>query len=406
MSTDELKDTARRIIRAALEAADPAAAVSRALAATPRGFLASGSPFPVEGRLVLVAVGKAAAAMTRGALGILGERVTGGIVVLPHGYPADIGGQAAGRIQVVAAGHPVPDEGGLRAARGVLDLVEAMQERDTCLFLLSGGGSSLLPMPAPPITLEDKMRTTRLLLQSGADIREINTVRKHISAIKGGQLAARCRGRIATLVISDVVGDPLEFIASGPTVPDTTSWEDARDVLARYSLAASVPVAVARRIEQGVAGELPETPKSLPARHAVSVIASNTRALEAAAAEASATGFAPFVLTRSLTGEARRAGRWIAAAAREVRERESPSSHLPASSRAEKRRSPSGVPGPAGETRRSPCPRPWTWPGSRGSSSPPLPRTAGKATAMRQVPLPRVRRSGPARCRARSPGMP
>ena len=111
------------------------------------------------------------------------------------------------------------------------------------------------------------MRTTRLLLQSGADIREINTVRKHISAIKGGRLAARCRGRIATLVISDVVGDTLEFIASGPTVPDTTSWADARDVLARYSLAASVPVAVARLIEQGVAGERPRDAED-PAREA------------------------------------------------------------------------------------------------------------------------------------------
>ena len=324
MSTDALKDKARRIMRAALEAADPAAAVSRALAVIPRGFTAGGIPFLVEGRLVLVAVGKAAAAMTRGALGILDDRVTGGIVVLPHGYPADIGGQAAGRVEVVAAGHPVPDEDGLRAARRVLDLIGAMQERDTCLFLLSGGGSSLLPLPTPPITLEDKMRTTRLLLESGADIREINTVRKHISAIKGGRLAARCRGRIATLVISDVVGDPLEFIASGPTVPDTTTWRDARDVLTRYSLAGSIPAAVARLVEQGMAGDVPETPKALPTRHAVSVIASNTLALEAAAAEASAIGFAPCVLTRSLTGEAREAGRWIAAAAREVRDRGKP----------------------------------------------------------------------------------
>jgi glycerate 2-kinase len=321
VSADELKKTAVTIIRVALDAADPQAAVVRALAADAGGFTAAGTRFETRGRLLLAAVGKAAAAMTRGALSVLGGRIDGGIVVLPHGYPADLGGEgAAARIEVTASGHPVPDRAGLDAARRVLALVESMGEHDTLLVLLSGGGSSLLPLPAPTISLDDKMRTTRLLLECGADIREINTVRKHLSAIKGGRLAAHARGTIATLAVSDVVGDSLECIASGPTVPDSTSWADARGVLARRGLLGAVPPAVLRLVEEGVAGMVPDTPTSIPGRHAAAVIASNGRALDAAAAEAAARGFAPVVLTRALTGEAREAGRAVAAAARAIKD--------------------------------------------------------------------------------------
>jgi glycerate 2-kinase len=319
VSTEELRKTAWTIIRAALVAADPQAAVVRTIAADTGGFTAAGKRFEVRGRLLLAAVGKAAAAMTRGALSVLGGRIDGGIVVLPHGYPADLGGkEAAARIEVTASGHPVPDGAGLDAARRVLGLVESMDERDTLLVLLSGGGSSLLPLPAPSISLDDKVRTTRLLLECGADIREINTVRKHLSAIKGGRLAERARGSIATLAVSDVVGDSLQFIASGPTVPDSTSWADARCVLVRRGLLGAVPPSVLRLVEEGLAGKAPDTPKSIPDRHAAAVIASNGCALDAAATEAAARGFAPVVLTRALTGEAREAGRALAAAARAI----------------------------------------------------------------------------------------
>lgn len=312
MSDGGPTQAAQAIIRAAIAAADPEAAVVRALGRSPGGLAAPGP----GGRLLLAAVGKASAAMTRGALSVLGGRIHSGMVVLPHGYPVDLGaGAPAGRIGVRAGGHPVPDEAGRAAARDLVEMVESMEPADTMLFLLSGGGSSLLPLPAPGVTLEDKMQVTRLLLGCGADIREINTVRKHLSAVKGGRLAGRARGTIVTLAISDVVGDAVEVIASGPTVPDTATWGDARDVLARHGLWDRVPAAVRRVMEEGLAGRIADTPKSLPARHEAAVIASNATALEAAAAEASARGYSPLVLTRELTGEARDAGRSIARAA-------------------------------------------------------------------------------------------
>jgi glycerate-2-kinase len=326
MDIGRLRGVARRIVEAALAAADPAAAVRRSLAATPRGFTACAVEHPLPGRLLVVAVGKAAPSMAGGALAVLGDRVSEGIVVVPHGYPSSIGGEQRAngsrgpRIEVVFSSHPVPDSHGLAAARRVVELFEGMSESDTCLFLLSGGSSSLLPLPSAPVSLGDKVEATRLLLESGADIREINTVRKHLSDIKGGRLAARARGRVVSLLISDVVGDPAQFIGSGPTVPDSTTFTDARDVLARYSLIDRVPSSVVLRIGEGVAGRVPETPKSLPGRHAVCLVASNRLAVESAMREASALGFAPLLLTASLTGEAREAGRLLACIAREARQ--------------------------------------------------------------------------------------
>ena len=183
-----------------------------------------------------------------------------------------------------------------------------MREDDLLLFLLSGGGSSLLPLPAEPVSLADKAEVTSLLLASGADITEINTVRKHLSAIKGGRLAARCRGAIETLAVSDVVGDPLAFIASGPTVRDPTTFAEALSVLERYRLLDRVPRAARGMLEDGAAGRIGETPKALPERHRAAVIASNRLAVDAAADEARRRGFAPRVLTASLTGEARGSG--------------------------------------------------------------------------------------------------
>ncbi len=314
MSAAEMRSAARRVIAAALAAADPSAAVSGCLAMTPRGFTVQGVEHSLAGRLLLVAVGKASLAMAAGALAVLGDKVSQGIVVVPHGYPRGIDGPG---IQVVASSHPVPDADGLDAARRIVALVEGMNESDTCLFLLSGGSSSLLPLPSPPVSLADKVETTRLLLASGADIREINTVRKHLSDIKGGRLAARAKGRVVSLLVSDVVGDPLEFIGSGPTVPDSTSFADAREVLARHSLLDKVPGSVMRRIQEGAAGRVPETPKSLPSRHTVSLAASNALAVEAAMREAASLGYAPLLLTTSLGGEAREAGRLLASIARE-----------------------------------------------------------------------------------------
>jgi len=320
VSAEGLREVARRIVNAAIAAADPAAAVARALSATPEGLAACGRAFPLEGRLFVVAVGKASQAMAAPAIAALEDRLTGGIVVLPRGYGRALGA-CYPRIAVLEARHPLPDAAGMEAAGRVMALVRGMGERDLCLFLLSGGGSSLLPLPHPRISLEDKIETTRLLLRSGADITETNTVRTHISAIKGGRLAEGARGCIVTLAISDVAGDALGFIASGPTVPDPTTFAEALDVLSRRGLGDRVPGRVRLLLEDGAAGRIAETPKSLPDRHAAEIVASNATAVSAAMREAAAAGFTPHLLTAPLAGEARNAGRMLARIAKDVRDR-------------------------------------------------------------------------------------
>ncbi len=317
MRDEELKDNARRIMKAALAAVEPGAAVRARLSARPSGLSACGREFAPTGRLILVAAGKASLAMARAAVDILGQRIAEGIVVAPKGYPAE--GLRHSRLQLLSASHPVPDADGFDAARRITAAVGSMDEGDLCLFLLSGGSSSLLPYPLPPVSLDAMVETTALLLKSGAEIRELNTVRKHASAIAGGRLAALCRGTIVTLAISDVVGDDLGVIGSGPTVADPTTFKDAIDILARYGLTDRVPSTVSALLAAGSAGRIPESPKSVPARHEAFVIASSSTAVEAAAAEARSLGYAPVVLTTSLSGEAREAGRFMAAVARECR---------------------------------------------------------------------------------------
>ena len=222
-------------------------------------------------------------------------------------------------MQAFSAGHPVPDEDGLAAARHAAALAAGLGEEDTCLFLVSGGSSSLLPAPVPGVSLHDLVETTSLLLKCGAEIRELNTVRKHLSTVAGGRLAASCRGAVVTCAISDVVGDDISVVGSGPSVPDPSTFSDALAVLQRYELTARVPRAVTAALENGMAGLIDETPKALPDRHAAFVIASSVQAVEAASRQAGASGFTPFVLTTTMTGEARDAGRLLAAAALDAR---------------------------------------------------------------------------------------
>jgi glycerate-2-kinase len=316
-----LKEVARHIQRAALAAADPAAMVRASLGLTGTTMVACGREYLLERPVLLLSVGKASRAMADAALEVLGRHVAKAIVVMPHGYP---GAGGRGRVTAVEAGHPLPDQHSLRAARMIAAETAAMRRGDLCLLLLSGGGSSLVALPHPPLTLEDKVETTALLLRCGADIQEINTVRKHLSSLKGGRLAAGTEGTIVTLAISDVVGDALSFIASGPTVPDPTTFADARGVLTRHDLLGSVPSAVKAFLERGISGGVAETPGTLPERFCSSVIASSRTAVDAAAAEARRRGYPPHVLTTTLAGEARMAGSMIAAAARMVRDHGQP----------------------------------------------------------------------------------
>ena len=240
-----------------------------------------------------------------------GDRITDGVVAVKDGYTAP-----TRRVRLLEAGHPVPDERGAAAARKIRALAESAGAEDLVLVLVSGGGSALTPAPVPPITLADKQVMTRLLLGAGATINQVNAVRKHCSLLKGGQLArAAAPARVEALLLSDVVGDPLDVIASGPTTPDVSTFAEALAILDRFDLRHRAPHAIVERLEQGARGELPETPKPgdpLFARVRNTVIGNNALVVDAAAARARELGLAPHVLTRAFEGEARdAAGRFV-----------------------------------------------------------------------------------------------
>jgi glycerate 2-kinase len=287
--------------RDAVAAADPAAAVLPHL------------PPPPSGRLLVVGAGKAAAAMARAVEDAYLQQGVSveGVVVTRYGH-----GGATRAVRVVEAGHPVPDEAGARATAELLALVAGAGAEDHVIALLSGGGSALLCAPVDGITLDEERALTEALLRSGADIGEMNTVRRHLSQAKGGRLAAAAApAPLTALVVSDVVGDDLATIASGPTVADPTTYADARAVLDRYAIDAPAARAV---LAAGVAGEREETPKpdDPRLRHARTIlVATNAGSLDAAAARLAASGVTPVLLSSELTGEAREVGRVLAAIA-------------------------------------------------------------------------------------------
>lgn len=289
----------RQLFAAALAAADPARALAAAM------------PPGVPGRTLVVGAGKAAAAMARA----FESRWPGpldGLVVTRRGHAV-----ACERIAVVEASHPVPDAAGEDAARRILALAGGLGADDQLVCLISGGGSALLALPAPGLTLADKQAVTRALLRSGATIGEINTVRKHLSAIKGGRLAAAAApARVVTLAISDVPGDDPAVIASGPTVPDPSSFADARAVLAKYRI--TEPAAVIEHLA-AAASETPKPGDPVFARARFELIASPQQALAAAADLALAQGVTPIVLSDRIEGEARDVAAVHAAVALQVR---------------------------------------------------------------------------------------
>ena len=263
-------------------------------------------------RLLVLGAGKAAAAMARGLERLLGARIDDGLVVVKYGHTAPLE-----RIALCEAGHPLPDANSLEGARRLLELADAADARTLVILLLSGGASALLAAPAPPLSLADKQATTELLLGCGASIDEINCVRKHLSALKGGRLGQRLHpARCLTLVLSDVVGDRLDVIASGPTVADPTRFDEALAILDRYRLRRAVPAAVRELLQQGAAGAVAETPKPGDPRLAgiaTVLLGTNLLALRAAAARAAALGYRVLPLTCRATGEARELARLLLA---------------------------------------------------------------------------------------------
>ena len=279
-------------------------------AADPLHILASHLPAPPRGRTFVAAAGKAAASMAVAVeKSYRGELEGIAITRYGHGLPTR-------KIRVVEAGHPVPDEAGEAAAREILATARELKEDDLLLALLSGGGSSLLSLPAPDIPMEELKAVTRELLRSGAAIQEMNTVRKHLSAIHGGRLAAACKAPVVALIISDVTGDDPTHIASGPCAPDPTTYADALEILARYR--AMPPRAVKLRLEKG-ADETPKPGDPVFARVENKVIATAHRSLEAASAVFRANGVEPVIFGDTLTGEACEVAKVFASVVNEIR---------------------------------------------------------------------------------------
>lgn len=268
-------------------------------------------PQPISGgRTIVIGAGKGAAAMAQSVERHWQGGISG-LVVTRYGHGAD-----CKRIEVVEAAHPVPDEAGRNAARRMMDMVQGLSENDLVLCLISGGGSALLSLPAEGITLEQKQAINKALLRSGATISEMNCVRKHFSAIKGGRLALACApARVVTLLISDVPGDDPGIIASGPTLPDPTTCADALAILRKYGI--DVPPAMEQHLASG-AGETPKPGDPRFANNAHQVIANAQHALQAAADVARAAGITPFILSDDIEGEARDVGMVHAAIARQV----------------------------------------------------------------------------------------
>jgi glycerate 2-kinase len=284
-------------------------------AADPLVVLPPHLPAPPPGRTLVVGAGKAAASMALAVEQAWPERASlEGLVVTRYKH-----GLAARRIRVIEAGHPVPDEAGEAAAREILAAVRRLGPEDLLLALVSGGGSALLNLPAEGVSVDDLKATTRGLLKSGAPIQDMNTVRKHLSAIQGGRLAGATRARVLALVISDVTGDDPTHIASGPCAPDPTTYADALSVIERYGVRA--PEAVRRHLERGTRGEIPETPKpgdAIFGRVENRVVASARQSLAAAAGFFRQHGIAAAVLGDSVTGEASEVAKVYGALARQV----------------------------------------------------------------------------------------
>jgi glycerate 2-kinase len=307
-NTKLLRRHARVIFNAALAAADPAAAVARHLERIdPDRFR----------NVYVIGAGKAGASMAKAAERVLGRHITAGLVNVKDGHVTRLR-----RIELNECGHPVPDERGVAGAARIAQIATDAGRDDLVICLISGGASALLPLPAEPVTLQEKQATTKRLLDAGANIHEFNTVRKHISRIKGGQLARMASpATVEALLLSDVTGDNLDVIGSGPTAPDSSSFADAAAILARYGLPGLIPTAVRERIEQGVAGAIAETPKPgdpLFKRVRNTIVGSNRLALDAAARQARQLGYRTLVLSSQIEGETREIARMHAAIAREA----------------------------------------------------------------------------------------
>jgi glycerate 2-kinase len=324
-NVEKLKCDAIDIFLAGVAAVEPGRAVAEHLSLRGRNLLVGDVQISLESgsRIFVVGAGKAGAPMAAEVERILGDLIYKGLVVVKYGHLAPVR-----HVLLREAAHPIPDSAGLSASLEMTKILEEAGNGDVVICLLSGGGSALLPSPVPSVTLADKQMVTDLLLSSGADIGEINCVRKHLSLLKGGSLArAAYPARVVTMILSDVVGDPLDVIASGPTVGDPTTFASSLDILNRYRLTKRVPDSVLAYLSDGAAGEHPETPKpGDPELEGVVniLVGTNTIAVSAAEKKAAELGYNTTVLSTSITGDTRDVAELHVSIAREVLSRRHP----------------------------------------------------------------------------------
>ncbi len=325
MDTIQLRKDAKEIFLSGVKAVDPVNAVRRHLHKKDDKLTIGNQPYDLsdyEG-IYVIGAGKAAAAMAQPIEGLFGDRLKAGIVQVKYEHSVPLK-----KIRLHEAGHPVPDQAGVDGAQQIIELLKETSDRDLVFCLISGGGSALLPSPGQGLTLQDKQSTTQILLESGANIHEINAVRKHISRVKGGRLARLAYpSRLVSLVLSDVIGDDLDSIASGPTVPDTSTYGDCFHVFEKYKLREKIPPAVIDYLKKGERGEIEETPKIgdpvFEQTHNL-IIGSNILAVQAAEEKAAAMGYNSLVLSTFIEGETKDVARVHAAIAKEILTRELP----------------------------------------------------------------------------------
>ena len=265
--------------------------------------------------IIVIGAGKATASMAQAVEKVIGDKISDGLIVVKYEHTSPLK-----KIRQIEAGHPLPDEAGLKGTEEILKLLEGADEKTLVICLLSGGGSALLVSPLDGITLDEKKEVNRFLLSVGARINEVNAVRKHLSKIKGGRLSEISHpATLITLILSDVIGDKLDVIASGPTVPGNSTFKDAMDVIEKYNLVDKLPENVIRLLNRGLMGEIGDTPKAEFEKNRVFIIGSLKYALAAAKEKAVSMGYETEIISSELQGEARDVGRWLTEKAKGIK---------------------------------------------------------------------------------------
>ncbi len=319
---------AARIMASALSAVDPRAAVLANLKLNNSNLEVDRKIYNLNSfnRILLVGAGKAGQPMAEAIQEVLGYHLESGKVIVKEGYLTNI--HHSDRIEIIEAGHPIPDQRGVSGTGKIIELLENTTKYDLVICVISGGGSALMVSPVPGITLQNLQLLTEKLLAIGATINEINTLRKHLDRIKGGQIARyTAPAKLICLILSDVVGDPLDVIASGPTVPDPTTFEDALEILNRYQIREHVPESIVEFLTLGQDGKVNETPKpgdQIFAEVNNVIVGSNQTATKAAQIQAEKEGFNTFVLSNFLQGEASQAGNFLSSILRQIAEHSQP----------------------------------------------------------------------------------